>query len=179
MKPFFAFLLAGLALLAPAGHSQLAAGDYHADVSRSTVRFKAVVNQAFIREVKGTLRRFSFAGRIDPSAPETSRARVVIQMDSVTSDTFGVSDSLLRDKLKTAQYPTSTIDVTAVRRGPAADQYDVDVAVKAQDRDLAGSVRVKTVRFPDHLRLLGTYVMPKDAQGRWGEIEFSLRLEAL
>lgn len=178
MKPFFAFLLALLASLTPVTHGQGAAADYRADVSRSTVRFKAVVNQALIREVKGTLRRFSFDGRIDSGSPEVSRGRVVIQMDSVTSDTFGVSDSLLRDKLKTAQYPTSTIDVTAVRRGPAADQYDVDVDVKAQDKDLKGTVRVKTVRFPDHLRLLGTYVMPKDAQGRWGEIEFSLRLEA-
>lgn len=172
--------LAVLLLAAPATspRAQGSAADYRADVTRSTVRFKAVVNQAFIREVKGTLRRFSFDGRIDAGSPEVSRARVVISMDSVTSDTFGVSDSLLRDKLKTAQYPTSTIDVTAVRRGPAADQYDVDVDVKAQDRDLKGTVRVKTVRFPDHLRLLGTYVMPKDAQGRWGEIEFSLRLEA-
>lgn len=169
-----------LALLAAASTAAAPGpADYRADLGRSTVRFKAVVNQAFVREVKGTMRRFSFTGRLDASAPESSRAQVVVNMDSVTSDTFGVSDSLLRDKLRTAEFPTSTIDVAAVRRAPAADQYDVDVAARAMGRDLNGTVRVRAVRYPDHLRLLGTYVMPKDAQGRWGEIEFSLRLEAL
>lgn len=176
MKALLASTLFLLATAVPA--TAPGAADYRADLARSTVRFKAVVNQAFVREVKGTMKRFSFTGRLDGSAPETSRASVVVNMDSVTSDTFGVSDSLLREKLQVKQYPTATIDVTAVRRGGAADAYEVDVAAKAMGRDLVGSVPVKVVRFTDHMRLLGTYVMPKDAQGRWGEIEFSLRLEA-
>jgi polyisoprenoid-binding protein YceI len=156
-----------------------AARPYGADLARSTVRFRAMVNAFPLKEVKATFQRFSFVGAFDASSPQNSRARIVIDMGSVVSDTFGVSDTALRTELEAAAHPEAGVEIVAVRRGGRPDSYEADAVATFKGVQYASTLDVKVVRFPSHLRLLGTYSTRPDAQGRKAEIAFSLHVAPL
>lgn len=160
-----------------AGAPTLAQGvSYRLNLDKSTVRLKATTNIAFLKEIKARVTRFEFQGQLDSANPASSRATVVIDMNSIKSETRLVSDSQIKEKVQAEQYPTATVTSKAVRAGARPDSYEIDVDVNLIGKTYSGSFTAEVVRFDKYIRLLGTYSRKTDS-GNEAQLEFSLHLE--
>ena len=146
------------------------------DLDKSTVRLKATTNIAFLKEIKARVTRFEFQGQLDGANPASSRAQVVIDMNSIKSETRLVSDAQIKEKVQAAQFSTATVASKAVRAGAKPDSFEIDVDVTLMGKTYSGTFTAEVVRFDQYLRLLGTYSRRTDS-GNEANLEFSLHLE--
>src|SRR5262249_49912206 len=123
----------------------LAPHAYPANPAKSTVRFRAATGLPLMPTIQGRIERFDFRGAIDAAEPSASHALIVIDTRGIRSESRLVPDSAIQARLQTAQYPTATLRIVAVR--PVAQGYDADVELDFMGQTYQDTVRTEAIPF--------------------------------
>ena len=151
--------------------------EYRCNLRKSYVRFKAHTNIPLLSEVKAVLKRFKFEGWIDTRNPTASNGKIVLDMASIKSETFLVSDKKIRKALKVRQFPKATLETLAVRGTAQPNVFDVDVALEMMGKRYTGTIQTKAIPFKTYIRLIGFYEMQSNDSSKRGRVDFSIQVE--
>ncbi len=163
--------LLGVGMMSLAVAVQAQAGQWKVDYAKSELIF---ISKQMNVPVDGTFKRFQVALQFDPGRPETSRARIEIDMHSIAT---GVDDADEEAKTKTwldvATYPTASFVSTSVNR------VDSDRYTASGTLTIKGTARIATLPFAikrlegGALQLAGEYTMKRldfnIGGGVWGD----------
>ena len=149
------------------------AAQWKVDYARSELIF---ISRQLNVPVDGTFKRFQVALDFDPAHPETSRARIEIDMPSIATGAVDADEEAkTTDWLDVATYPTASFVSTSVNR------VDADRYTASGTLTIKGTTRSATLPFSikplsgGALQLAGEYTMKrldfKIGGGVWGDTD--------